>query len=238
MSSLHSDRSPDIASLISLIRAGGSQSQMQLTPQQVRESSLLMRPDANFDVGANLPVSVLRQHLHGNTDVLSHLIAQNSSHLESLQRIDLASLLGVIQQGSNETEGRQQSRVNPQGIHTIGTSNHVTPDTNQQGMNHERSLALSRIVNAHLLNGHYTSPTSNEAMRKFARENVHAQTGQVTDSTGSNLASQNRIPSFAGGISGFISGKTLEHGSMVSPCRARGMPVDHNPLVRYQEHFP
>jgi hypothetical protein len=239
---------PDISSLLSMIQGGGPQNgggqQQQQQQQQNQQLGGMQNSVGNYvhnNGGGSDPsaMSSLLQGLlgigqqqqrnprNGLNDVLSLLSAQQQlgQSGSGCQGVDLArlaasGLLGNLQQGGDHQSGQSQNLAN-----FLGSQG------NQSNQTQEQALALARMAGARLLSGDDTRGDPSRDANEAAKANLNRQTrGMESDNSSPFFAHRRNL--IADTAADSARGRNLEPGAVAVPCRARGMPMDHNPLVR------
>lgn len=240
---------PDIASLLAMIQGGGPPNsggqQHQNQPQNSAGTNSVGNYVQNGTNGGTDPsiMSSLLQGIlslgqqqqqqqqrnprNGLNDVLSLLSAQAGSGGQGvdLSRLAASGLLGSLQGGGGGSGSDYQSSQ-PQNL-----SSYLKSQGNQSSPTQEQALALAlaRMAGARLLSG---DDASSSDANGGAKANTSRQTRSVeSDNSSPFFAHRKNIISDTASES--TRGRNLEPGAVAVPCRARGMPMDHNPLTAY-----
>jgi hypothetical protein len=239
MSSSNSFPGPDIATLLSMIQGGGSQNgggQQQLQMQnQSHMGGNVQGSAGNADMSSLLQSLVgaihqqPQQTRNGAPDLMSLLGASLYSQTgQGGQGLDVSRLTNAGLLGNIQTTGNHQSVSSQHGQVLANLLN------SQQGIQvknaQEQALALARFAGARLL--------SVDDSRRI--ESSRKETEGIADSLSRQQDNDTNLPSLFAQRKGATSveavddaarGRNLEPGAIAVPCRARGMPMDHNPLV-------
>ncbi len=181
-----------------------------------------------------------QQHQHqarnAPSDLLSLLSVQQFSHMGSggqgldLTRLAASGLLANLQSASNSAPVDQQPGPvqQAQALANLFSSQ----QGNKSNQTQEQALALARLAGARLLSSDESHRS--ESARKDSdsgQDRVKQQKEPMINNSSSFVANRQSAttPDVADDSA---RGRNLEPGAIAVPCRARGMPMDHNPLVR------
>lgn len=247
MSSSNSFPRPDIATLLSMIQGGGPQngaSQQQLQQNQGIISNVQGSAAGNSDVMSsllqNLAGALNQQQQqqpprNGAPDLMSIFAASQYSQTGQagqaldVSRLTSTGLLGNIQNALSSTAGDQQSArtlanllSSQQGIHQVKQAQ-------------EQALALARFAGARLLSTNDTTCRIDSSRKETEGITASLQLNrqQENDANLSSFFTQRKEATSVEAVDDPTRGRNLEAGAIAVPCRARGMPMDHNPLTAY-----
>jgi len=161
------------------------------------------------------------QNNNGMNGIMSLLASQQLGQMSGGGNgLDLSRLAGSGLFGNLQGSGSGDQQQSNQALNLASLLN--SQQGKQTGQNQDQALALARLAGARLLSGDGSSNNEQDNL------SLSRQKALASDNASPFISHRKTEPEEAA-----RGNRNLEPGAIAVPCRARGMPMDHNPLTAY-----